>query len=73
MKKNEMVIIHDIIIETVKLVPKAWDMHHQKFNCDCHLELTEETYHKIGEKLNSTPEEAIMIVEDYFNITNGYV
>jgi len=40
MEQNEMMGIHKIIMRTLKVVPNAWDMNHQKFNCDCHMELT---------------------------------
>ena len=73
MEQNEMVDIHNIIMRTMKIVPKAWDMHHQNFNSDCHLELTDETHEMVGERFNTTPEEGKKIVEDYFEITNGYI
>lgn len=43
MEKNEMLDIHNIIMNTLMVVPKAFDMDNDKFNCDCHLELTERT------------------------------
>jgi hypothetical protein len=41
-----MMGIHKIIMRTLKVVPNAWDMNHQKFNCDCHMELTFCVYKK---------------------------
>ena len=36
-----MMDIHKIIMRTLKVVPKAWDMDYQNFNSDCHRELTD--------------------------------
>ena len=64
--------IHNIIMKTLTVVPKAWDMHHENFNCDCHLEL-KDTYLMIGDRFNVTPEVSKEIIELYFKQTNGYV
>jgi hypothetical protein len=55
------------------VVPKAWDMYHQNFNSDCHMELTDRTYDLVGRRFNTTLEEGKKIVDDYFNITGGQV
>lgn len=73
MGHSEMTDIHNIIMSTLKIVPKAWDMHRQKFNCDCHFELTDETYKLVGERFNTTPEGGEKIVDRYFILTGGQV
>jgi hypothetical protein len=73
MKQNEMTDIHKIIMRTLKVVPKAWDMNHQHFNSDCHMELTDRTYYLVGERFDTTPEEGKKIVDHYFQITGGQV
>ena len=73
MGKNGMMDIHKIIMKTLKIVPKSWDMNSQKFNCDCHMEITNETYELVGERFNTTPEESKEIVDNYFILTNNQV
>jgi hypothetical protein len=73
MEQNEMMDIHKIIMRTLKVVSKAWDMNHQHFNSDCHMELTDRTYDLVGKRFNTTLEEGKKIVDDYFNITGGQV
>jgi hypothetical protein len=73
MEQNEMMDIHKIIMSTLKVVPKAWDMNHQNFNCDCHMELTDKTYELIGERFNTISEEGKNIVDNYFMIVGGNV
>lgn len=73
MEQNEMTDIHKIIMRTSKVVPKAWDMNHQNFNCNCHMELTDKTYELVGDRFGTTPEGGEKIVDDYFMITGGYV
>jgi hypothetical protein len=73
MEQNEMMDIHKIIMRTLKVVPKAWDMDHQHFNSDCHMELTDKTYELVGHRFNTDIEGGKKIVEDYFMITGGYV
>jgi hypothetical protein len=73
MKQNEMTDIHKIIMRTLKVVPKAWDMNHQHFNSDCHMELTDRTYYLVGDRFDTTPEEGKKIVDHYFQITGGQV
>ena len=51
MEKDDMTV-HNIIMKTLKVVPKAYDMHGENFNCDCHMELTDETYKLIGKTFN---------------------
>ena len=72
-EENEMEDIHKILMRTMKIVPKAWDMHHQNFNCDCHLELTDKTYKLIGDRFDVTLEESKGIVDSYLTITGGNV
>jgi len=50
MEQNEMMDIHKIIMRTLKVVPKAWDVNHQNFNCDCHMELTDKKLECYGSK-----------------------
>ena len=73
MERNEMMDIHKIIMRTLKVVPKAWDMNHQNFNCDCHMELTDKTYELVGDRFGTTLEEGKKIVDNYFMITGGNV
>lgn len=73
MKNNEIIDIHKIIINTIKITPKAWDMNHQHFNCDCHMELTDKTYELISERFGTTLKESEEIVNKYFIITDGQV
>ena len=71
-EKNKL-DIHNIIMKTLKVVPKAWDMHHQNFNCDCHLKLTDETNQLIGEKFNLDNNDSQKLLEEYLILTNGYI
>ena len=73
MEQNEMMKIHKIIMRTLKVVPKAWDMNHQHFNSDCHMELTDKTYELVGKMFNKTSEEGKKIVDDYLLITDGQI
>ena len=41
--------ISRILRENLKVVPKAFDMNGENFNCDCHLEITDKAYILIGE------------------------
>lgn len=70
---NEMLDIRKIILATMKVVPKAWDMNHQHFNSDCHMELTDKTYELIGKRFGTSSEEGKKIVGNYFMITGGNV
>ena len=73
MEQNEMMDIHKIIMRTLKVVPKAWDMDHQNFNSDCHMELTDKTYELVGNRFGTTPDEGKKIVGNYFMITEEQV
>lgn len=73
MKQNEILDIHKIIMKTLKIIPKDWDMNHQNFNSNCHMELTNKTYELIGNRFETTPEESKKIIDNYFIITNGKV
>jgi hypothetical protein len=73
MEQNEMMDIHKIIMRTLKVVPNAWDMNYQKFNCDCHMELTDKTYELVGNRFNTDIEGGKKIVDNYFMITGGYI
>ena len=60
--------IGKILRNNLKVVPKAYDMSGKDFNCDCHLEITDDAFLilgggdiKLGEK----------IVEEYLKQTNG--
>jgi len=48
-------------------------MNHQKFNYDCHMELTDKTYELVGDRFGTTPKEGKKIVDHYFMITGGNV
>jgi hypothetical protein len=37
MEQNEMMDIHNIIMKTLKIVPKEWDANHTQFNSECHI------------------------------------
>ena len=73
MEDNEMMDIHKIIMRTLKVIPNAWDMHHQNFNCDCHMGLTDKTYTLVGRRFNTDIEGGKKIVDNYFILTGGYV
>jgi hypothetical protein len=73
MEQNEMMDIHKIIMRTLKVVPKAWDMNHQHFNCDCHLELTDYTYKLVGDRFNTDIDGSKKIIDNYFTLTNNQV
>ncbi len=73
MEKNEMMDIHKIIMKTLKVVPKVWDMNHQHFNSDCHMELTNKTYELVGIRFNTDIEGGKKIVDNYFILTNNQV
>jgi len=68
-----MIAIHKIIMRTLKIVPKAWDMNSQNFNSDCHMELTDETYELVGNRFNTDIDGGKKIVDNYFTITGGKV
>jgi hypothetical protein len=67
MTQSEAIDIQKIVMNTLKVVPKAWDMHGQNFNCDCHLEVTDRTFQLVSKRFNTTIEDAIRMVDDYFN------
>jgi hypothetical protein len=73
MEQNEMMDIHKIIMRTLKVVPKEWDMNHQHFNSDCHMELTDKTYELVGNRFNTDIEGGKKIVDNYFMITRNQV
>ena len=73
MEQNEMMDIHKIIMRTLKVVPKEWDMNHQHFNSDCHMELTDKTYELVGNRFNTDIEGGKNIVDNYFMITGNQV
>ena len=68
-----MMDIHKIIMRTLKVVPKEWDMNHQHFNSDCHMELTDKTYELVGNRFNTDIEDGKNIVDNYFMITGNQV
>ncbi len=68
-----MMDIHNIIMKTLKIVPKEWDANHTQFNSDCHMELTDKTYELIGKRFNTSSEEGKKIVDNYFMITNNQI
>lgn len=57
--------LHRIFMNNLKVVPKAYDMHGENFNCDCHLETTDNTYKLIANRFNASIEDAINIVDKY--------
>ena len=73
MGENEMMDIHKIIMRTLTVVPKAWDMDNQNFNSDCHMELTDRTYELVGKRFSTDIVGGKKIVDDYFIITGGQV
>ena len=60
--------ISKILRNNLKIVPKAYDMHGENFNCDCHLEITDKAYLIIGD---GDIEKGKQITEDYLQQTNG--
>ena len=60
--------IRKILRNNLKIVPKAYDMHGENFNCDCHLEITDKAYLIIGD---GDIEKGKQITEDYLQQTNG--
>ena len=73
MEQNEIMDIHKIIMRTLKVVPKAWDMDNKNFNSDCHMELTDRTYELVGKKFNTDIKGGKKIVDDYFMVTGGNI
>ena len=67
MSKEE---ISKVLHNNLKVVPKAWDMHGEKFNCDCHLEITDRAHQIIGE---GDTNKGKKIVDKYLKETNGYL
>ena len=67
MSKEE---ISKVLHNNLKVVPKAWDMHGEKFNCDCHLEITDRAYQIIGE---GDTDKGKKIANEYLKETNGYL
>ena len=68
-----MIDIHKIIVRTMRIVPKAYDVSGENFNCDCHLEMTDNTYRLVGNRFNKTQEEGELIVDNYLAITGGNI
>ncbi|MFM6130382.1 MAG: hypothetical protein ACKPBV_16930 [Sphaerospermopsis kisseleviana] len=66
----EKEFISKILRNNMRVVPKAWDMNDQNFNCDCHLEITDRAYAIIGEGGISKGKN---IVDNYLKETNGYI
>lgn len=73
MEQNEMIDIHNIIMKTLKIVPKSFDMDNQNFNCDCHMELTQRTYELVGNRFGKSTEDGKKIVDEYFILTDGNI
>jgi len=65
MSKEE---ISKVLYNNLKVVPKAYDMHGENFNCDCHLEITDRAYQIIGE---GDVGKGKTIVTTYLEETNG--
>jgi hypothetical protein len=68
MTQTDMNDIYDIIMDTMKIVPKSFDMNGVHFNSDCHMELTEETYETVCTRFGTTQEEGKRIVDIFLGI-----
>jgi hypothetical protein len=60
--------ISKVLHNNLKVVPKAYDMHGENFNCDCHMVITDRAYQIIGE---GDIDKGKAIVDDYLKETNG--
>ena len=65
MSKEE---ISNVLHNNLKVVPKAYDMHGENFNCDCHMEIMDKAYQIIGEGDIDTGK---TLVDEYLKETNG--
>jgi len=57
--------LQDIIFKTSRVVPTAWDMHHEKFNCACHLEITDMTITEVVKAFNIPHVEAREMIDNF--------
>ena len=64
MSKEEINVLHN----NLKVVPKAYDMHGENFNCDCHMEIMDKAYQIIGE---GDIDKGKTLVDEYLKETNG--
>ncbi|MCK9574720.1 MAG: hypothetical protein WC979_03310 [Candidatus Pacearchaeota archaeon] len=55
-----------LVRSTLKIVPKAYDMHGQNFNCDCHLEITDKSYSTVANKYGISLMHAKECIETLF-------
>jgi len=60
--------ISNVLHNNLKVVPKAYDMHGENFNCDCHMEIMDKAYQIIGEGDINTGK---TLVDEYLKETNG--
>ena len=60
--------ISNVLHNNLKVVPKAYDMHGENFNCDCHMEIMDKAYQIIGEGDIDTGK---TLVDEYLKETNG--
>jgi hypothetical protein len=67
MSKEE---ISKVLHNNLKVVPKAYDMQGENFNCDCHMEITDKAYQIIGQ---GNIDKGNTIVDEYLKETNGYL
>ena len=67
MSKEE---ISNVLHNNLKVVPKAYDMHGENFNCDCHMEIMDKAYQIIGE---GDIDKGKTLVDEYLKETNGYI
>lgn len=60
--------ISNVLHNNLKVVPKAYDMHGENFNCDCHMEIMDKAYQIIGE---GDIDRGKTLVDEYLKETNG--
>ena len=65
MSKEE---ISKVLRNNLKIVPKAYDMQGENFNCDGHMEITNKAYQIVGE---GDIDKGKNIVDEYLKETNG--
>jgi hypothetical protein len=73
MTEKQILAVHNIIMETLKVTPTAWDMNGESYNCGCYIELTEDTYISVGRLFSGDAKLGEEVVNRYLTLTNGQI